>query len=61
MENIPNNLKGVIFLLIFAIIFGGSIYILKILINKHKKKKLSVDQLAEKILDETNYRIYMLL
>ena len=39
LENIPNNLKGVIFLLIFAIIFGGSIYILKILINKPKKKK----------------------
>ena len=39
LENIPNNLKGAIFLLIFAIIFGGSIYILKILINKPKKKK----------------------
>ena len=27
------------------------------LFNKHKKKKLSVDQLAEKILDETNYNL----
>ena len=39
LENIPNNLKGVIFVLIFAIIFGGSIYLLKTLINKPKKKK----------------------
>ena len=39
LENIPSNIKGIIFIFIFAVIFGGSIFILKTLINKPKKKK----------------------
>ena len=39
IESIPNNIKGIIFVIIFAIIFGGSVFLLKTLINKPKKKK----------------------
>lgn len=39
IENIPSNIKGIIFILVFAIIFGGSIFLLKTLINKPKIKK----------------------
>ena len=38
-DNIPNNIKGIIFIMVFAAIFGGSIFLLKTLINKPKKKK----------------------
>ena len=39
LENIPSNIKGIVFILVFTIIFGGSIFLLKTLINKPKKKK----------------------
>ena len=39
LENIPSNIKGVIFIIVFAIIFGGSVFLLKTLVNKPKKKK----------------------
>ena len=39
LENIPSNIKGVIFILVFGGIFCGSIFLLKILINKPQKKK----------------------
>ena len=38
-ENIPNKIKGFIFVLIFAFIFGGSIFLLKYLLNKPKNNK----------------------
>ena len=39
IDNIPDNLKGFFFVLVFAIIFAGSIYLLKTLVNKPKKVK----------------------
>ena len=39
LEAIPNNIKGVLFVIVFVIIFGGSIFFLKTLVNKPKKKK----------------------
>ena len=39
LENIPNNIKGIFFIFVFMVIFGGSIFLLKTLINKPKKKK----------------------
>ena len=39
LDNIPDNLKGFFFVLVFAIIFIGSIYLLKTLVNKPKKVK----------------------
>ena len=39
IDNIPDNLKGFLFVLVFAIIFIGSIYLLKTLVNKPKKVK----------------------
>ena len=39
IDNIPDNLKGFFFVLVFAIIFIGSIYLLKTLVNKPKKVK----------------------
>ena len=39
LEDIPNNIKGIIFIFVFMVIFGGSIFLLKTLINKPKKKK----------------------
>ena len=38
-DDIPNNIKGIIFIMVFAAIFGGSIFLLKTLINKPKTKK----------------------
>ena len=39
LENIPSNIKGIIFIIVFAIIFIGSLLLLKSLVNKPKKKK----------------------
>ena len=39
IDNIPNNIKGLFFVFIFALIFIGSIYLLKSLVNKPKKIK----------------------
>ena len=39
LENIPSNIKGVIFIIVFAFIFIGSVLLLKSLVNKPKKKK----------------------
>ena len=39
IDNIPNNIKGLFFVVIFAAIFIGSIYLLKTLVNKPKKIK----------------------
>ncbi len=39
LEQIPNNIKGILFVIVFAVIFGGSLFLLKSLINKPKKKK----------------------
>ncbi len=39
LENIPSNIKGVIFIIVFAMIFIGSLLLLKSLVNKPKKKK----------------------
>ena len=39
IDNIPNNIKGLFFVFIFALIFIGAIYLLKSLVNKPKKIK----------------------
>ena len=39
LENIPSNIKGIIFIIVFAMIFIGSLLLLKSLVNKPKKKK----------------------
>ena len=39
IDNIPSNIKGFIFVLVFAAIFIGAIYLLKTLVNKPKKIK----------------------
>ena len=39
IDNIPTNIKGFFFVFIFALIFIGSIYLLKSLVNKPKKIK----------------------
>ena len=39
IDNIPSNIKGIFFVLVFGIIFIGSIYLLKKLVNKPKKVK----------------------
>ena len=39
IDNIPTNVKGFFFVFIFALIFIGSIYLLKSLVNKPKKIK----------------------
>ena len=39
IDNIPNNIKGLFFVVIFSAIFIGSIYLLKTLVNKPKKIK----------------------
>ena len=39
IDNIPSNIKGFFFVLVFAVIFIGSIYLLKSLVNKPKKIK----------------------
>ena len=39
LESIPNNLKGILFIIVFSLIFGGSVFLLKTLVNKPKKKK----------------------
>ena len=39
IENIPNNIKGLFFIFVFSLIFIGSIYLLKTLVNKPKKVK----------------------
>ena len=39
LENIPSNIKGIIFIIVFAMIFLGSLLLLKSLVNKPKKKK----------------------
>ena len=39
IDNIPSNIKGFIFVLVFAAIFIGAIYLLKTLVNKPKKVK----------------------
>ena len=40
IDNIPTNIKGFFFVFIFALIFIGSIYLLKSLVNKPKKIKI---------------------
>ena len=39
LDNIPDNIKGFFFVLVFAAIFIGAIYLLKTLVNKPKKVK----------------------
>ena len=39
IDNIPDNIKGFFFVLVFAAIFIGAIYLLKTLVNKPKKIK----------------------
>ena len=39
IDNIPSNIKGLFFVIIFAIIFISAVYLLKTLVNKPKKVK----------------------
>ena len=42
LENIPNNFRGILFVIVYLLIFGGSIYLLKTLNQMLIIQKLKV-------------------
>ena len=57
LENIPSNFRGVLFVIVYLLIFGVSILILRTLINKPKSKKDKNDKKDKKDKKEKRSKI----
>ena len=48
LENIPSSFRGILFIIVYLLIFGGSLLLLKTLVNKPKTKKDKNDKKDKK-------------